>query len=63
VVKITVAPKQTGAARIEVDLPTLNESASQKPEAKEVSVRAESSGRDVGTIELRVELRKRTLPE
>jgi LmbE family N-acetylglucosaminyl deacetylase len=61
--KFIVAAKQTGAARVEINLPALADSASQKPEPKEVTLRAESGGQEVGTIELRVELRKRALPE
>jgi LmbE family N-acetylglucosaminyl deacetylase len=62
--KFVVAAKQIGAARIEISLPALNDTAkSQKPEPQEVTVRAETGGQEVGTIKLRVELRKRTLPE
>jgi len=62
-VKFLVGAKQTGAARIEVNLPESNGSASQKPEPKEVTVRAEAAGQSAGEIKLRVELRKRALPE
>jgi len=34
-----------------------------KTEAQEVSVHAESKGREIGDVKLRVELRKRALPE
>jgi len=54
---------QTAAARIEVNLPALDEKASNKQEAQEVTVHAESNGKSVGEIKMRVELRKRALPE
>jgi len=58
-----VAAKQTAAARIEVNLPAFAESASKKTEAQEVTVHAASDGKTIGTVKLRVELRKRALPE
>jgi LmbE family N-acetylglucosaminyl deacetylase len=61
--KFLVAAKQTGAVRLEINLPALADSAGRKPEPQEVTVRAESAGQNVGTITLRVELRKRALPE
>ena len=61
--KFTVAEKQTGAVRLEISLPRLQESAKQKTEAQEVTVRAECGGQNVGVIKLRVELRPRALPE
>jgi LmbE family N-acetylglucosaminyl deacetylase len=61
--KFTVGSQQTGAVRLEINLPELKESAKQKPEAQEVTVRAESGGKNVGEIKLRVELRQRALPE
>jgi len=61
--KFVVGPKQIGAIRPEVNLPPLDESAKQKPERQEISVRVESGGQAVGTIKLRVEVRKRALPE
>jgi LmbE family N-acetylglucosaminyl deacetylase len=61
--KFTVAAKQTAAGRIEVRLPLLGESAGSKAEPQEVSVHAESNGRPVGDVKVRVELRKRALPE
>lgn len=59
--KFTVAAKQTAAARMEVKLPLIGEGS--KTEAQEVSVHAESKGREIGDVKLRVELRKRALPE
>ena len=61
--KFTVAAKQWASNRIEINLPALADSSKTKEDAKEVTVRAESNGQTVGTIKLRVELRKRTLPE
>jgi LmbE family N-acetylglucosaminyl deacetylase len=59
----SIAPMQTAAARVEVNLPALDEKASKKPEAQEVTVHAESNGKSIGEIKLRVELRKRSLPQ
>jgi len=61
--KFTVAAQQVAAARVEVDLPALPENAQNKSTAQEVSVRAEANGKTIGEAKLRVELRKRTLPQ
>ncbi len=61
--KFTVGAKQVAAARIEVNLPAPAENAGKKPELQEVSVHAESNGQSIGEIKLRVELRKRALPQ
>jgi LmbE family N-acetylglucosaminyl deacetylase len=61
--KFTVAAKQTAAMRIEVKLPLLGEGGGSKPDAQEVSVHAECNRQSVGDVKLRVELRKRALPE
>jgi LmbE family N-acetylglucosaminyl deacetylase len=61
--KVTVAAKQTAAARIEINLPALADTAKNKEDAREITVRAESDGGVVGVVKLRVELRKRALPE
>ena len=61
--KFTVAAKQVAAARIEIMLPAVPETETKKPEAQEISVHAESNGRSIGEIKLRVELRKRALPQ
>jgi hypothetical protein len=58
-----VAAKQVAAARIEIMLPAIPENDTKKPEPQEVSVRADSNGQTIGEIKLRVELRKRTLPQ
>jgi hypothetical protein len=61
--KFSIAAKQTAATRIEVKLPLFGEHAGSKTDAQEVSVHAECHGQSVGDVKLRVELRKRALPE
>jgi LmbE family N-acetylglucosaminyl deacetylase len=61
--KFSIAAKQTATTRIEVKLPLLGEGPGSKMDAREVSVAAECNGQSVGDIKLRVELRKRALPE
>ena len=61
--KFTVASKQVAAARIEVNLPTQAENGTKKTEPQEISVHAESNGQSIGAVKLRIELRKRTLPQ
>jgi LmbE family N-acetylglucosaminyl deacetylase len=61
--KFTVAAKQLAAARIEVLLPAVPESEVKKTEPQEVTVRADSNGQTIGEIKLRVEVRKRALPQ
>src|SRR5216684_2292665 len=61
--KFTVAAKQVAAPRIEILLPAVPESETKKPEPQEVTVRADSNGQSIGEIKLRVELRKRALPQ
>jgi LmbE family N-acetylglucosaminyl deacetylase len=61
--KFVVAAKQVAAARVEIELPQLDETAHGKQELREVTVRAESSGQSVGVVKLRVELRKRALSQ
>jgi hypothetical protein len=61
--KFVVASKQTVPARIEINLPGLADSKKTKEDAREVTVRTESNGASVGVVKLRVELRKRSLPE
>ncbi len=61
--KFTVAARQTAATRIEVKLPMFSEGAGAKALLQEVSVRAEANGQTIGDVKLRVELRKRALPE
>jgi LmbE family N-acetylglucosaminyl deacetylase len=61
--KFTVAAKQVAATRIDITLPALAENGAKKLEPQEISFRADSNGHSVGDIKLRVELRKRALPQ
>jgi LmbE family N-acetylglucosaminyl deacetylase len=69
--KFIVAARQTAAPRVEVNLPAPaespvkkpGESPAKKPEPQEVTVRAEANGQAIGEVKLRVELRKRALPQ
>jgi hypothetical protein len=58
-----VAAKQVAATRIEILLPAVPENETKKPEPQEVTVRADSNGHSIGEIKIRVELRKRALPQ
>jgi LmbE family N-acetylglucosaminyl deacetylase len=60
--KFSIGAKQTAAARIEVALPATIDGA-KKNELQEITVHAESGGRSIGDVKLRVELRKRGLPQ
>jgi len=61
--KFTLSAKQVAAARIEIMLPAFPETETKNPEPQEISVHAESNGQSIGEIKLRVELRKRALPQ
>jgi LmbE family N-acetylglucosaminyl deacetylase len=61
--KFTVAAKQLAAARIEVMLPAVPEAETKKPEPQEISVHADANGQSIGEIKLRVEVRKKALPQ
>ena len=65
--KFIVAAKQTAAPRVEINLPAPpekpGEKARGKAELQEVTVRAEANGQAIGEVKLRVELRKRALPQ
>ena len=61
--KFVVLAKQVSASRIEVSLPALPENAPQKSALQEVTVHAEANGKGIGEVKLRVELRKRALPQ
>jgi LmbE family N-acetylglucosaminyl deacetylase len=61
--KFSLAARQVAAGRIEVNLPAIAENGSKKTEPQEVTVRAEANGRTIGEVKLRVELRKRALPQ
>jgi LmbE family N-acetylglucosaminyl deacetylase len=62
--KFAVGARQTGAVRLEINLPAWTEpAAGQRPQPQEIRVHAQVAGQNVGEIKLRVELRKRALPE
>lgn len=61
--KFTLAAKQVAAARIEVNLPAVAENGEKKAAPQEITIRAESNGQSIGEVKLRVELRKRALPQ
>jgi LmbE family N-acetylglucosaminyl deacetylase len=61
--KFMVAAKQTAATRIEAKLPMFSDASGAKPQLQEVRVHAEANGQTIGDVTLRVELRKRALPE
>jgi LmbE family N-acetylglucosaminyl deacetylase len=61
--KFNVAAKQTAATRIEVKLPMVSDAAGAKAQLQEVNVHAEANGNAIGDVKLRVELRRRALPE
>ncbi|HTP43508.1 MAG TPA: PIG-L family deacetylase [Candidatus Acidoferrum sp.] len=61
--KVLVAAKQVAAARVEINLPMLADANKKKQEAQEVTVRGEVNGKTIGAVKLRVELRKKALPE
>jgi LmbE family N-acetylglucosaminyl deacetylase len=61
--KFTAAARQVAATRVEISLPTLGDADARKPQPREVIVRAESNGQNIGVVKLRVELRKRALPQ
>ena len=60
--KFSIGAKQTAATRVEVILPAAADAA-KRNELMEIIVRAESSGKAIGEVKLRVELRKRALPQ
>jgi LmbE family N-acetylglucosaminyl deacetylase len=60
--KFSIGAKQTAAARMEVGLP-VSADGDKKNEPHEITVHAKSGGRSIGDVRLRVELRKRALPE
>jgi LmbE family N-acetylglucosaminyl deacetylase len=61
--KVASAAKQVAAARVEVSLPMLGDAAPKKQDPQEITVRAESNGQGIGIVKLRIELRKRALPQ
>jgi LmbE family N-acetylglucosaminyl deacetylase len=61
--KVAAPARQVAAARVEISLPTLGGAAPKKQDPQEITVRVESNGQSVGIVKLRVELRKRALPQ
>lgn len=61
--KVIVGARQVAATRVEITLPMLAEPAPKKQDPQEVAVRADSNGQSIGTIKVRVALRKRALPQ
>ena len=61
--KFAVPAKQTAATRIEIRLPAFSDAAGAKPQLQEVTVHAEVNSQKVGEVKIRVEMRKRALPE
>jgi hypothetical protein len=59
----SIPAKQVVAARIEINFPALPENGSKKAAPEEVTVRAESGGQSIGVAAIRVELRKKALPQ
>jgi LmbE family N-acetylglucosaminyl deacetylase len=60
---VKVGANQTAGTRVEIALGALVDKAKGRDEAKAVTVRAESGGKSVGEIVMKVELRKKALPE
>lgn len=61
--KFVAGAKQTAGTRVEINLPGLADEKKAREDAKEVTVRAEAGGKNVGTVKMKVELRKKALPE
>jgi len=60
--RFSIGAKQTASARLEISLPTAMDTA-KKSDLQEINVKAESGGKSIGAVKLRVELRKRSLPQ
>jgi LmbE family N-acetylglucosaminyl deacetylase len=61
--KFSLAAKQVGAARVEINLPPLAGDSPAKSPVQEITVRAEANGQSIGVVKIRVEPRKKSLPE
>jgi LmbE family N-acetylglucosaminyl deacetylase len=61
--KVKVGANQTAGTRVEITLGALSDKTKSKDEVKTVTVRAESGGKSVGEVVMKVELRKKALPE
>jgi LmbE family N-acetylglucosaminyl deacetylase len=60
---VKVGPRQTAGTRVEIALGALSDKSKNRDDAKPVTVRAESGGKSVGEVVMKVELRKKALPE
>jgi LmbE family N-acetylglucosaminyl deacetylase len=61
--KVKVGANQTAGTRIEIALGALTDKAKSRDAAQAVTVKAESGGKSVGEVVMKVELRKKALPE
>jgi LmbE family N-acetylglucosaminyl deacetylase len=61
--KFLVGEKQTAGARVEINLPALADEKKSREDAKEITVKAEAGGKEIGVVKMKVELRKKALPE
>jgi LmbE family N-acetylglucosaminyl deacetylase len=61
--KFSIAAKQTASSRVELNLPPLAADSPAKLPIQEITIRAEAHGQSIGVVKLRVEPRKRTLPQ
>jgi LmbE family N-acetylglucosaminyl deacetylase len=61
--KVKVGANQTAGTRVEIALGALKDTAKGREGAQTVTVRAESGGKGVGEVVMKVELRKKALPE
>jgi LmbE family N-acetylglucosaminyl deacetylase len=60
---VKVGANQTAGTRVEIALGVLSDKSKTRDDAKVVTIRAESGGKNIGEITLKVELRKKALPE
>lgn len=61
--KYSIPAKQVAAARMEINFTAVAENAPKRAELDEVTVRAESGGQTIGVAIIRVERRKKALPQ
>jgi len=61
--KVKVGTNQTAGTRVEIALGALRDKAKGRDAAQMVTVRAEADGKSVGEVAMKVELRKKALPE
>jgi LmbE family N-acetylglucosaminyl deacetylase len=60
---VKVGANQTAGTRVEITLGTLKDKAKGRDAAQAITVKAESGGKSVGEVVMKVELRKKALPE